>query len=49
MVDCWQLSRDVQGTIQADPEKFPHGIPALVEYVHSRNLSFGIYSGLIIH
>ncbi|CAF1199229.1 unnamed protein product [Adineta ricciae] len=43
-VDCWQLSRDAQGTIQADPEKFPNGIPALVDYVHSRKLKFGIYS-----
>jgi Alpha galactosidase A len=47
-VDCWQLSRDAQGTIQPDPEKFPSGIPALVDYVHSRKLKFGIYSGIII-
>src|SRR5690554_6221893 len=27
--DCWQVSRDSLGFIQADPEKFPSGIKAL--------------------
>jgi hypothetical protein len=48
MDDCWQLSRDAQGTIQADPQAFPSGIPALVDYVHSRKLKFGLYSGMIV-
>jgi hypothetical protein len=42
---CWQVSRDAQGTIQANPKTFPSGIPALVDYVHSKKLKFGIYSG----
>ena len=46
MDDCWQVSRDAQGTIQVDPQLFPNGIPALVEYVHSKNLKFGLYSGI---
>ncbi len=45
MDDCWQMSRDAQGTIQPDPTTFPSGIPALVDYVHSRKLKFGLYSG----
>ena len=45
MDDCWQLSRDAQGTIQADPTKFPNGITALIDYVHSKKLKFGLYSG----
>jgi alpha-galactosidase len=45
MDDCWQISRDAQGTIQPDPTKFPNGIPALADYVHSRKLKFGLYSG----
>jgi alpha-galactosidase len=45
MDDCWQVSRDAQGTIQADPKAFPSGIPALIDYVHSRKLKFGLYSG----
>ena len=46
MDDCWQVSRDAQGTIQADPKAFPNGIPALVDYVHSKKLKFGLYSGM---
>jgi len=46
MDDCWQWSRDAQGTIQPDPTTFPSGIPALVDYVHSRKLKFGLYSGV---
>lgn len=42
--DCWQVSRDAQGTIQADPALFPNGIPPLVDYIHSRKLKFGLYS-----
>jgi alpha-galactosidase len=43
--DFWQASRDTQGTIQADPHTFPTGIPALIDYVHSKKLKFGLYSG----
>ncbi len=44
--DCWQWSRDADGTIQPEPATFPSGIPALVDYVHSKNLKFGLYSGI---
>ncbi len=44
--DCWQVSRDAQGTIQADPVLFPSGIRALADYVHSKKLKFGLYSGV---
>ena len=46
MDDCWQISRDAQGTIQPDPKAFPNGIAALVDYVHSKKLKFGLYSGI---
>ena len=42
--DCWQVSRDDQGNIQADPQRFPSGIKALADYVHSKGLKFGLYS-----
>jgi alpha-galactosidase len=42
--DCWQVSRDANGTIVADPARFPHGIAALAAYVHSKGLKFGIYT-----
>ncbi len=41
----WQASRDAQGVIQADPQRFPSGIPALSDYAHSKQLKFGLYSG----
>jgi len=42
--DCWQVSRDKDGNIIADPQRFPSGITALADYVHSKGLKFGIYS-----
>lgn len=42
--DCWQIKRDENGKIVADPERFPSGIKALTDYVHSKGLKFGIYS-----
>jgi alpha-galactosidase len=42
--DCWHGKRDGEGRITADPDKFPSGIKALSDYVHSKGLKFGIYS-----
>lgn len=42
--DCWQVIRDSLGFIVADPQRFPSGIKALADYVHSKGLKFGIYS-----
>lgn len=42
--DCWQKSRDADGNIQPDPERFPSGMKALADYVHSKGLKFGLYS-----
>ena len=42
--DCWQVRRDENENIVADPERFPSGIKALADYVHSKGLKFGIYS-----
>lgn len=42
--DCWQVSRDENGNIIADPKRFPNGIKAVADYVHSKGLKFGIYS-----
>ena len=44
--DCWQVSRDDQGVIQPDLKAFPSGIPALVDYVHSKKVKFGLYTGI---
>lgn len=43
--DCWSLKeRDKNGRLQADPEKFPSGMKAVADYVHSKGLKFGMYS-----
>jgi alpha-galactosidase len=42
--DCWQIGRDDQGNIIADPARFPSGMKALSDYVHSKGLKFGLYS-----
>ncbi|HET8649820.1 MAG TPA: glycoside hydrolase family 27 protein [Gemmatimonadales bacterium] len=43
--DCWMApERDAQGRLQPDPERFPHGIKALADYVHAKGLKLGIYS-----
>ena len=42
--DCWQGERDAAGNTQPNPERFPSGIKALAEYVHSKGLKIGIYS-----
>ena len=42
--DCWQVGRDSSGNIVVDATKFPSGIKALADYVHSKGLKFGIYS-----
>jgi len=42
--DCWMApDRDADGNLQADPETFPDGIPALASYVHGLGLKLGIY------
>ena len=42
--DCWQVSRDRDGNIIADPQRFAGGMKALADYVHSQGLKLGIYS-----
>ncbi|HEX2974720.1 MAG TPA: glycoside hydrolase family 27 protein [Bacteroidales bacterium] len=42
--DCWQVSRDENGNIVPDKERFPNGMKYLADYIHSKGLKFGIYS-----
>ena len=42
--DCWLATkRDENNRLQPDPLRFPSGIRALADYVHSKGLKFGIY------
>ncbi|KAJ3065503.1 hypothetical protein HDU98_011138 [Podochytrium sp. JEL0797] len=42
--DCWQSRRDATRKIEPDPLTFPSGIKPLSDYIHSKNLLFGLYS-----
>ena len=42
--DCWQVERDADGNIVPDAKRFPTGMKALGDYIHSKGLKFGIYS-----
>jgi alpha-N-acetylgalactosaminidase len=42
--DCWTAkTRDANGDIQPDPERFPHGMKWLADYAHKKNVKLGIY------
>ena len=43
--DGWMtMERDKNGDLVPDPIKFPHGMKALADYVHSKGLKFGLYN-----
>lgn len=43
--DMWVARRDsISGVLVPDPKRFPMGMKALADYVHSKGLKFGIYS-----
>ncbi|WP_208614170.1 NPCBM/NEW2 domain-containing protein [Streptomyces yokosukanensis] len=43
--DCWALpQRDADGKLVPDPARFPGGIKAVADYVHSKGLKLGIYT-----
>jgi len=43
--DGWMAKeRDANGNLIADPIKFPNGMKALADYIHSKGLKFGLYN-----
>ena len=44
--DCWQQKTPprVNGTLVADPDRFPNGMKSLGDFMHERNVHFGLYS-----
>ncbi len=43
--DCWaERQRDKNGRLVPDAKKFPNGMKAVADYVHSKGLKFGMYS-----
>ena len=42
--DCWMApTRDANGNLQGDPKKFPNGMKAVADYIHTKGLKFGLY------
>lgn len=43
--DTWSaMERDKDGNLQAHPDKFPSGMKALGDFLHSKGFKFGIYN-----
>ena len=43
--DCWNLeNRTADGHQQVDKVRFPNGMKAVGDYIHSKGMKFGIYS-----
>ena len=43
--DIWHLKeRGADGRMVPDPQKFPHGMKYVADYVHAKGLKFGMYS-----
>ncbi len=43
--DCWSAStRDETGQLQPNATRFPEGMKALADYVHSKGLKLGLYT-----
>ena len=42
--DCWASARLPNGTITADPTRFPNGMAYVADYLHSYGLKYGLVS-----
>jgi alpha-galactosidase len=42
--DCWASGRDANGVVVVNSSKFPNGIKALADYVHTKGLKLGLYT-----
>jgi len=43
--DCWALKRnETDDTLEWDPERFPSGMPTLIDWLHEKGFKFGLYT-----
>eukprot|EP00457_Paulinella_chromatophora_P003739 gb/GEZN01003747.1/.p1 GENE.gb/GEZN01003747.1/~~gb/GEZN01003747.1/.p1 ORF type:complete len:601 (-),score=71.39 gb/GEZN01003747.1/:256-2058(-) len=48
--DCWSnKQRNKDGTLDADPARFPSGMGGLADYMHKKGLKFGLYTDAGTH
>ena len=44
--DCWGIRNATTQRIQADPSRFPEGMPAFVEKIHDMGFKLGVYTDM---
>lgn len=42
--DCWAGGRNSTGFLYPEKDHFPNGIKSVIDYVHSKGLTFGLYT-----
>jgi alpha-galactosidase len=42
--DCWAGGRNATGYLYPEPDHFPNGMKPLIDYAHSFNLTYGLYT-----
>lgn len=47
--ECIAPRRNLEGSLFVDPVRFPHGLKALVDFIHERNLKAGVYTDVGPH
>jgi len=42
--DCWQVQRWPNGSMRADPARYPNGVLEVSEYLNGKGMGFGLYT-----
>ena len=42
--DCWAGPRNASGYLTPEADHFPNGMKPVIDYVHSKGLTFGLYT-----
>lgn len=42
--DCWQVERHPDGTMRADPVRYPNGVSEVSTYLNDKGIGFGLYT-----
>lgn len=42
--DCWAYGRDSNGQLTWDTDRFPSGMPSLIDWLHGEGFKFGLYT-----
>jgi len=42
--DCWQVERWANGSMRADPARYPNGVSEVSDYLNGKGMGFGLYT-----